>query len=818
MRFWERVVRLGRLFVPVVLCGAVLAPTVAQPASDEFLTSDAREAWSLWRDGLQAVLDQDDRAAERAFGDLLGRNVSPLRLALLEQRASRRGNAGGALLLLEQDAEADRLGRNAGRLWERLKVGREQENQANDGWYFASLGRFRVANANFEALLEQNPDPVALMELADRYPERHRVLVQLAGNPIMGDSVEQVLELIREGERLVKSDPMRIRHNIGRLAGPPRAFENAVELLKDSGEYAVPFLIETLRDPQQAELTAPILQTLPQIDRPALNPLVAALAVPDEGVKIAIIETLGQIGYPQAVPYLLDVRDAATVSADVQQAASLALDEIAARGVRLSPSLTPAEACYQLAELYYNDHEPLAADPRFVEANVWYWREDILQNVPVPTDIFNEVMTMRLCQRALELSPDHEHAIALWLAANFRRVAQLGDGTDRTRPAGFPEPAYFAESAGAEYNQLALARAVKDGDPAVALGTIAALRKTAGPASLLGGPGVQQPLAAALAFPNRLVRVRAALALGNARPAQTFPNANNLMPVLAETIGLFTGVRDALVVDPDSSVANAVAAALRAEGYNVVIDAELRAGLQKIREQSPGVDALFLGSNVAEPELELALRELRSDFEFAALPVIIITREPDEARVAALVRGDYRLSQIFPTDPPDKVVSTLGEALQAVGAVAITPGLGLELALEAVGITLDLAESNNPLFEPAVLQPALIEALQQSTDRELRVLTARVLGQFDTPAAQQAIADLALDERVATDLRIEMLAALARSARLQGNLLPEAHVRQVLSLVQQTDDTALRNAASQALGALDVAGDPISELILTEQR
>ena len=108
------------------------------------------------------------------------------------------------------------------KVFELLETGREQMNQADDGLYFASIGRFGIANANFQALLGSDPDPVALLEFADRVPKRHQVLVQLAGNAIIGDSIAGVLKLLQLGEQMIKADPTRIKQNIERLGGLTR--------------------------------------------------------------------------------------------------------------------------------------------------------------------------------------------------------------------------------------------------------------------------------------------------------------------------------------------------------------------------------------------------------------------------------------------------------------------------------------------------------------------------------------------------------------------------------------------------------------------
>jgi len=815
------------LLITVLAAGTM--PAWAQSDPDEFVTGRAAEAWDVWQRGMAAVLAQDTVAAEEAFGALLASEPSPLRVALLEERTLRRTASGGAILLLEQDlrqeqerqkADPDfrleKLGDNARAVLALLQTGRAQRERANDGWYFASIGRFDVSRANFDALLAEEPDPVALLEFADRERTRHEILLQLTGDPTMGPVVEELLALLREGERIVKAAPIRIRRNIERLGGPPRAFENAVALLKDSGEYAVPFIIEALGDPDRKALTPALIRCLPQIDRPALNPLVVALEPTDDAVRLHAIRALGEIGYRQAVPYLL-LRQTQATTAEERAALATALTAIASRAGDVELSQAPAAAFFDLAEQYYDDNPALAADMRLATANVWYWRDGILQDIAVPTEVFNEAMCLRLCEKALNLAPDHGPSLALWLAAAFRREAQLGDRRDETRPEDFPAAAYFAQSAGASYCQVALARGVKDGDPAVALGTIAALRKTAGAASLIGDAETASPLARALAFPHRMVRIQAALALANADPERPFLDYQNLMPVLIETLGLHAGGRDALVIDPEQSVGNVVAGVLREAGYHVITDTGLLGGLQKVRSERPGLDLMVIASDVSGPALEAGLEQFRGEFRFAATPTLIVAKPADQSRVRELAQGDHRLGVVLPTDTPEQMLTAVEQVTAAIGTEPITPEKGLALAKEATAALRLLTVSRNALYDTAQAEDALLAAMS-TPDAELKIAVAEVLGWLPSARGQAAMAALALDAQVDTEMRVAMFAALSEAAKRHGNLLETAHVDAVVELAEKEADVVIRMAASQTLGALNVAGNPASRIIRNQHR
>lgn len=807
-----RVLTLSRIAVIVGVVGGVVA-MAQSPVSQERATGEAIAAWTKWQAVLDALGSRNAANAETVVGEFLKDNPSPLRVALLVEHTELKTKQGGVLLTLEHDVAGGTAGDNAKALWALIDTGREQMNQADDGWYFAAIGQFGIANANFAALLASNPDPVALLEFADRVHRRHQILSTLATDPIIGESARGILKLLGQGEMRIKADPTRIHEQITRLGGAPRAFENAVAALRDSGEYAVPFLFQTLRDPSKKALTQAIARTIPKIDRPALNPLVMALRTKDQAALLTVIRSLGQIPYYQSVPYLMALRDDASATADARQAVDAALSDLASRGVSIRPGLSTAEAFYDLAKAYYYDERTVAPDYRLDRANVWYYRDDLIQNVEVPTMIFNEVMCMRCCEEALRHSPDLKPAMALWLAANARREAQLPPGTpDHTRPDNYPAALYFAQTAGAEHNLIALSRAVDDGDPVVALSSIDALRRIAGTSSVLSGVSERQPLAEALSFPDRLVRVRAGLALANALPGESFHNYQNLMPVLNEALNLHAGASNALVIDAEDLSANYFAAHLRALGYSASIDANLLSGLRRARSELPGVDVIVVASDVSAPDLAGGLKQLRDEVAFRFTPVVIIAKKGDIERVSEAAASDHRLAWVAANVDAEGLKAAVQRVSRSVGATTITAELGASLALEAAQALGQLALTNNPVFRVEDAEKGLV-GLLSSKDVQLRQTAAAVLGFIGHASAQSAIAEAALSAAEAPPMRVVMFAALAEAAKRRGNLLPDPMVAKLIESAQTEADLTVRTAAAQALGALNLATNPASTIV-----
>ncbi|MEW6251824.1 MAG: hypothetical protein AB1716_14355 [Planctomycetota bacterium] len=172
----------------------------------------------------------------------------------------------------------------------------------------------------------------------------------------------------------------------------------------------------------------------------------------------------------------------------------------------------------------------------------------------------------------------------------------------------------------------------------------------------------------------------------------------------------------------------------------------------------------------------------------------------------------------MPAHPASEDVErAIATVSKAVGATAITPELGAELALEAADVLRQLALTNNPVFKVTDAEAALLTALQ--SDRpELKLLVAEVLGYIGTTKAQEAIAKLALDPQTPEDMRVKMFTALAEAAKRQGNKLPDELVQTVVSIAAKDENMTIREAASRTLGALNVPGEPASEIIRNQYR
>jgi len=209
-----------------------------------------------------------------------------------------------------------------------------------------------------------------------------------------------------------------------------------------------------------------------------------------------------------------------------------------------------------------------------------------------------------------------------------------------------------------------------------------------------------------------------------------------------------------------------------------------------------------------------------------AQPLMQALSFPDRAvrYSAAIAIGNAGPRQGFTESPI--VVQNLAEALarSAPPTVSLsssepwTPELADAYALRSVQAMLQLAVSRNPVIDLSGAQAALIAGTRDK-QQEIRILAAQVLSYLSSPNAQRAIAEMAMDASNDVAVQISAFESLVTSAKLNGNMLPDAAINAIYALIQSTQtDPALRAGAAAAYGALNLPSQKVKDLILDQAK
>ncbi len=690
-------------------------------------------------------------------------------------------------------------------------------NQADLFMHYSLMGNQQLAHDFGQAVLQSNPTPVQTLRAFERAANgRHIMAIILADqqNAQLKGVAAKLGKLIDQGYIDLARDPFRIRAAIMAMSRNPQAYVISRSRLRAAGEFAGPYFFHYLNRLSDKAMQPYLIQMMSDLGKPLVNPLVQELQVSSVSEKVQIINVLGNIGYPQAMPYIKQILEAPASPAAVKQAARSALAKLDPTGQ--FASMTPAQLYMRLAWAYFHNEPSVAANqPGESQNPVWYFDAG-LQNVTgvlVPTPIWKDIQTMRCCEAALQLNPGDSQAISLWITANLRREVDLPAGMqDPTRHAGSPNAAYYAVAAGPRYLNPALNYALHEENSALILKVISALARTGGVHGLVGSGKHTTPLLDAMAYPDPLVRFAAAAALARANPAVAFNGSYRVVPVLSEALAQ-SSKPALLLVNASNQIRNQMKSELRAQ-FNVIDGATLAQAMNRAGHV-PYLGLIIVpGGKSANQLLSLSATDDRLRYT----PVLITGSRTDLAK-AHLDYVQYRTFSVVANGANEQtVISHYHAILKRLGAMTPTSSQAVGMSIVSAGLLKQIACNRDSIFNVNVALPALGQALH---DEHNRVVTASadVLGYVPNPRAQLMLARASLNSSSAPgNVQQRLFEDLATSARNAGNHLNPDQINSLIQVVATESDSKVRLAAAAALGALNVPGNQASKLIIRQIR
>jgi len=678
--------------------------------------------------------------------------------------------------------------------------------------HYFKVVRFDLARQSGEAILARSPDPTTVLALVESASTGYDLVVKMVTVPEMGEVPSRILALADEGMRLKRTDAARIRMNLDRLDKGPRAYYHALQDLKYSGPYAVPHALAYLQDPSRKDLHPFITRALSDIGKPVVLPLLAALETPNQKLKSTVIEVLGNIGYPYALPALKAIIENPKTSDSLKSDATGAILKIADRQVLNLPAKT---LYLDLAERYYYGRI-IVADVRLPTTDLFEWVKGAgLIYKPVPSKAMNEILAAQACAGALQADPSALEAVALWASAMIQAEAKLGGQSIRQAdpflPPNMPSIDFFARAIGQQHLYRVLDRALTDHNVPVAVRACRALEDVANEQflTLYGQGDTGSPLVTAVQYPDQRLRFAAAFALAAVQPRNPFTGAGRVVPALAEALNL-EAAKSLILAEPDPDNRNRLQAQLKQAGWNVTVTATGNEALSLARAM-PRIDALILSSRLQNVQYGDVVSLLRSDYQTAMTPIVILSWSDDPIKSTWLEANIKYLKAVEPTAEAGPIGELINQLCKDTGTLVLDPAVARETSLKAARLLKEIAVSSR-VYSADRARGSLLVALMHRPDP----LVIAVLGCLaDIPDAEvnQAIADVGVDKDRSVEVRIAALKALDRASRAIGNRLRPEQVAAVQALSASTDD-ALRDAAGEALGGLDLSAAGGAKLIL----
>lgn len=582
----------------------------------------------------------------------------------------------------------------------------------------------------------------------------------------------------------------RLQESIELLQGTTRQRILAEKRLKEAGEYAVPALLETLRNSNDAQTARTVRGMLVSIQRDAVLPLSVALPHLDLQSKVLVIKVLGDIGYQHASPALISRLSDSQESPAVRQAASQALSRI---GVSENSNLSVMNTV--VASQFFDEQESVI--PVVVGGKNLFWKWDSQQQlVPldVPQEVFGDVMAMYFASKALGLNPENENAMSVFVAANLRRHRELA-GQDDLVYGNLPySPAFYATVFGPNVAQLVLADAMERGDTTLTLEAISALSETAGAQSLLSG---EKPLMRAMYYPDKRVQYEAALTLASTLPRDSFTGSYRVVPLLASAVRS-SGDSFAIVIGDDADERRDLATFLEGNGWIVAGQGVTALEALQAAGVLPGIDLAVVLTRNADKGISVA-NEIASLPETTVTPTFVLTTGGDAQIMANLV-GDRDMVETADADISDTAkLAVIEDLLAKASGGRLSYEEQQAFSNRALEVLRDIALAETVL-EVDDATGTLIDALAVA-DSDSQSIIAQTLSMIDDPLAQRALINTALEDGD-LDQRVMFLDEAAGSVRRWGNYAGDWQVEMVIDLAENASGY-LADAAARLNGALD---------------
>jgi len=678
--------------------------------------------------------------------------------------------------------------------------------------HYFKIARFDLAKQHAEKVLAAGPDPRTVLALAESPSTGYDLVVRMLQVQELEEVAPKILALANEGARAKKTDTARIQANLLRLDKGPRPYFLAMKELRFSGPYVVPHALAILQDPGRKDLHPFVHRALTELGQPVVRPLVRALATPNAELKETVITILGDIGYPNALPALKAVVEDPGAGEGAKAAASKAIIKIADE----SMLQTPAKTLYlDLASKYYYNQIPVANEAQ-PTTDVFGWVKDTgLLYRAAPSKAVNEILASRACSDALKVDPGALAAVSLWVSAVMQMEAELGKTKAREAdpflPDDMPSVDFFARAVGQQHLYNVLDRALRDANTPVAVRACRALEDTANEEflTLYAESKAGSPLVMALTYPDQRVRFAAAFALAAIRPKEPFTGVGKVVPTLTEALNL-EAAKSILLVEPEDDNRNRLQAELRDEEWNVVAAKTGNDAIAKARAM-PRVDAVIISSRTRHVSHADVVTMLRSDYHTAMTPILVLSWPDDPVKAAWLEKKIPYLRALDHTIEPAALMTAVTEMKKEAGSLVLDEEAARSASLEAAEVLKRIALSSR-VYSAKRARRSLLESLVNRPDA-LVISVLGALAEIADGEITRAMADVAVDAKRSKPVRVAALLNLARAARQAGNDLTKSHIEALQKMAAETDDD-LRDAAGQALGALDLDAAEGAKLIL----
>jgi CheY-like chemotaxis protein len=651
------------------------------------------------------------------------------------------------------------------------------EDKFRNGCDLYFRGKVEEALKLFQEVLAENPSNEQALELYEQAGREVFSLMLIKGGEFE-TTAKRFLELATIARKEKSDDPAAISALVEKaMSGNYLDRRDALdELAANHGEYGAGPFVAFLGDEEDQEKRANAIFCLTRLARDAVLPLLAALRSDDERVVRNACACLGFIRDARAVPGLKGVAEQSG-SEVVRGAADDALRKIAGKGAAELPAA--AELHVEAATRHFRNEQTVRSPFDTADAT-WSWNASGVAPTKVPAVLRHLKLAQQHCDAALE-SPQ---AQAVHLAALAGEKAVLAGAKEMGAEGEAAEPDASIDVKLAAGGPAGLSAALE-----FALGNDAAGAAVELLKALESMGAATDAVRAALGSGYKSVRYQAAFGL-----AMTGDTGEAVVRVLGEALGE-DALRTVLVVDDRSESRNAMAAALRAAGYSVIVAVRGAEGFGRARTVPPK-DVVVVRAGMPDVTIDQFVYD--ADFRTAASSLVIVSDAEAAEGLKAMYDGKGRV-KAFVTDPvaADALVEAVKAAMPDLNHERAA---ALAAAERAAGIL-----GHAPAASLAPVGAELAAALDRSEEAVLGGVL-KAVGHLGATDAAPAVAAIFADGARSEAIRVAAGDALAGIFARMTAAPAEDVLKPVMDAAAGDASAAVRLAAGRALGAAAFLG------------
>jgi HEAT repeat protein len=683
--------------------------------------------------------------------------------------------------------------------------------------------KYDEAAAEVEEAMKLQPTKGEIVQLRDQIGEA--TLVQMLGNPKLQNQVRAILQLAEQETLRKQTDPAEIQKWVKDLESEDFiTYWKAVTEMLVIGDYAVPYLLQTMTGPQPTHASTLAIVALNRMGWRVALPLIQALNCDNDCLKEYICGILGDIGDARAVPALKALNEDSEESAVVRGKAGEALKKITGKDPKDLPSA--GELYRDLAEKYYaGDYKVVHAlvDPAAI---VWRWEDSKATAIPeklhyymVPRYMYTRIMAEAACFDGMDAGPSNMKLIETLVAVYYNGIGEIDAALRgyRTSTLGFKFSddeiktlramkaatmawAREAEITGSKYINLALQRALAEGNGPMAGAAIQGLRNVGDDSPKAGVSGLIE----AMAYSDKFVRYAAAEALVSIVPRGNLGGEVLAMRVLSAAL-TENAHRTILLVQRNTQLANALKAVLRLGDFKIVEVPDLNAANAYIRKTFLPVDVIILEDGILGADTVSFSRRLKIGAATPNVGVIVTTnKDAEEAQKAYGEHADAVLNNAAAAkELMEKVLTVLSRPSVKADEKAVVRAVKRAAVQEVAKL-----DPDGTAYPMKDLVPALVTLLDEN-DELLRTLGVVALGNIGGRDGVGKILAIIADKNQPNKLRGEALIAMGRifERTRQVNAAEYDVVKAALQ------DPKVKAQAAVALGKADLGPKTLADTL-----